>query len=87
MKKSLITTAVAVGLSLLGTPTFASGYVVNGHAASPAEIQLLVSSGAQPGRWVVDGYGISPTAERADARTIESNTKKCWYVLDVQLCD
>ena len=33
---------------------------VNSHAASPAEMQLLGSYGAQPGKWVFAGYGISP---------------------------
>lgn len=87
MQKTLITTVVAVGLGLLGTPSFASGYIVNGHPASPAEMQILVSYGAQPGQWVVDGYGIAPAIEKADARTTESNAKKCQYVLDVMLCD
>jgi hypothetical protein len=40
---------LASGLGLLSTPSFAAGYVVNGHPASPAE--------------------------------------KCYYVLDVLLCD
>jgi hypothetical protein len=87
MKKVLITTAVAAGLGILATPTFASDYVVNGHVASTAEAQLLVSYGAQPGQWVVDGYGISPAVDRADARSTDSNARKCWYVLDVLLCD
>jgi hypothetical protein len=41
MKQTLITIALALGLGFLSTPTFASGYVVNGHAASPAEAQHL----------------------------------------------
>lgn len=87
MKKTLITGAVAVVLGLLSAPTFASGYVVNGHAASPVEMQLLVSHGVSPGNWMVDGYGISPAVEKAAARTTESNGKNCRYVLDVLLCD
>ena len=87
MKKTLITGAVAVVLGLLSAPTFASGYVVNGHAASPAETQLLVSYGAQPGQWVVDGYGVSPAVEKAAVPAPESNGKNCRYVLDVLLCD
>jgi len=43
MKKTLVATVLALGLGLLGSPAFAGGYVVNGHAASPAEIQLLAS--------------------------------------------
>ncbi len=87
MKDTLIITAVALGLGLLNSPTFASGYMVNGHAASPAEMQLLASYGVQPGNWVVDGYGISPAIQKASAQTTGSYTKSCRYVLDVLLCD
>ena len=88
MKKTLITGAVAVVLGLLSAPSFASGYVVNGHAASPAEAQLLVSYGAQPGNWTVNGWGVSPAVEKANVRATEStNGKNCRYVLDVLLCD
>ena len=88
MKKILISTIVAAALSLLATPTFAGGYFVNGHVASTAETKLLVSYGAQPGHWIVDGYGISPDGEHANAAPSErSNAPKCRYVLDVKLCD
>ncbi len=86
MKRILITGAAILGLGPLGSPTFAGGYVVNGHPASPAEMQLLASYGAQPGNWVVDGYGISPAVQKAVVHT-DSRTGKCFYVLDVQLCD
>jgi hypothetical protein len=47
-----------------------------------------VSYGAGPGSWVVDGYGISPAVQKAAAAQIDtSSAKKCYYVLDVQLCD
>jgi len=66
MTKTLITIALALGLGLLSTPSFSAGsYIVNGHAASPAEAQHLVANGVQPGAWVVNGYGIAPAAERA----------------------
>ncbi len=87
MKKTLITSIIVLGLGLLGSPAFADGYTVNGHAATLAEMQLLASYGAQPGNWVVDGYGISPAVEKAATRTNISNAKKCYYVLDVLLCD
>ena len=89
MTKTLITTVLALGLGLLSTPSFAGNYVVNGRAASPAEAQHLVATGVQPGAWVVNGYGIAP-AERmsltAPASTDPSG-QKCYYVLDVLLCD
>ena len=88
MKKTLITGAVAVGLSFFSVPTFAKSYVVNGHAASDAEVQHLVSHGFQPGAWVVDGFAITAADAGSSIRpAVESNAKKCWYVLDVQLCD
>ena len=88
MNKTLITTVVALGLGLLSSPTFASSYVVNGHAASPAEMQFLASYGVRPGNWVVDGYGISPAVQKANAPvTTGGGQKNCRYVLDVLLCD
>jgi hypothetical protein len=64
MKQILITIAMALGLGFLSTPSFATGYIVNGHAASPAEAQHLVANVVQQGAWVVNGYGLAP-AERA----------------------
>ena len=89
MKQTLITIALALGLGLLSTSSFASGYVVNGHAASPAEAQHLIASGVQQGAWVVNGYGIAPAehASFTSAAATEVTGKKCYYVLDVLLCD
>ena len=87
--KTFITTAVAVALGLLSTPTFAGSYVVNGHAASPAEARLMAASGVQPGSWVVNGYGIA-SAEHASFTpppATEPRGEQCYYVLDVLLCD
>ena len=87
MKKML---AIAAGLGMTGSLAHAQGYVVNGRAASPAEVQHLVSYGAQPGHWLVDGYGIA-SADRGRATPATAPTRgsdqKCWYVLDVQLCE
>ena len=52
MKQTLITTALALGLGFLSSPSFAGSYIVNGRAASPAEAQHLVASGVRPGAWV-----------------------------------
>jgi len=49
----------------------------------------LVASGGQQGAWVVTGYGIAPaerTSFTAPAST-EPSGQKCYYVLDVLLCD
>ncbi len=89
MTKTLITTALALGLGLLSTPSFAGSYIVNGRTASPAEAQHLVANGVQPGAWVVNGYGIAPAehASLTTPATTEDVGKKCYYVLDVLLCD
>jgi hypothetical protein len=88
MKQTLITTALALGLGFLSTPSFATGYTVNGHAASPAEAQHLVASGVQQGAWVVNGFGIAPEhASFTAPASTEPSGKKCYYVLDVLLCD
>jgi hypothetical protein len=90
MTKTLITTALALGLGFLSTPSFAGSYIVNGRAASPAEAQHLVANGVQPGAWVVNGYGIAPAADHATftaPAATEPSGKKCYYVLDVLLCD
>lgn len=55
----------------------------------PPETRHLVARGIQQGAWVVNGYDIAP-AERASftpppAR--EPSGKRCYYVLDVLLCD
>ena len=90
MMKTLITTTVlTLGLGFLSTPGFASNYTVDGRAASPAEAQALAATGVQQGAWVVNGYGIAP-AERASfiaPAAKEASGKKCYYVLDVLLCD
>jgi hypothetical protein len=91
MKKTLFTVALVLGFGLFSAPSFAGGYVVNGHAASPAEAQALASNGVRLGNWVVNGYGIAPADRasfetRAPAETAGSG-KKCYYVLDVLLCD
>lgn len=88
MKKTLITATVAMVLGILSVPTFATDYVVNGRAASAAEVQYMVSHGFQPGAWVVNGFAITAADTGLSAQpATESNEKACWYVLDVQLCD
>lgn len=89
MKTIVIATVLALGLGFFSTPSFATGYVVNGHPASPAEAQVLVTNGAQPGTWVINGYGIAPAqhASFTSPTATEATGKRCYYVLDVLLCD
>jgi hypothetical protein len=66
----------------------AQDYVVNGHAASKAEAQFLSSYSAPAGHWQVDGYGFSRVADEHPVQPVAQTTgPKCWYVLDVKLCD
>jgi hypothetical protein len=89
MKKVLAIAAVTVGFGFVSIPANAQGYVVNGRNASKAEVQLLVSHGAQPGKWLVDGYGISAAdnGPKMQQPAATSSGRKCWYVLDVLLCE
>lgn len=88
MKKMLAIAAVVAGLSATAPLAHAQSYIINERVASPAEVQRLVSYGAQPGHWRVDGYGISSTESRQNGQSNASNSDpKCWYVLDVQLCE
>jgi hypothetical protein len=89
MKKVLAIAAVTIGLGFASIPANAQGYVVNGRNASKAEVQLLVSHGAQPGKWLVDGYGISAddSGPKKQQSTTGNSGRKCWYVLDVLLCE
>ena len=89
MKKLLAIAAVTIGLGFASIPANAQGYVVNGRNASKAEVQLLVSHGAQPGKWLVDGYGISAadSGPMKQQPTAGNGGRKCWYVLDVLLCE
>jgi hypothetical protein len=53
-------------------------------------VQLLVSHGAQPGKRLVDGYGISAAADsgpKMQQPTTGNSGRKCWYALDVLLCE
>ena len=92
MKTTLTALVLILGFGLFSAPSFAAtGYVVNGRAASPAEAQALAANGIHQGNWVVNGYGIAPADHasfetRAPAETANSG-KKCYYVLDVLLCD
>jgi hypothetical protein len=90
MKSLIAVVATAIGISMASLPAYAQGYVVNGRNASQAEVQLLVSHGAQPGKWLVDGYGISAadSGSKKQQQPIAGNSgRKCWYVLDVLLCE
>jgi hypothetical protein len=89
MKSLIAVIAAAIGISMASPPVHAQGYVVNGRSASQAEVQLLVSHGAQPGKWLVDGYGISAAdaAPKKQQPAAANGGRKCWYVLDVLLCE
>ena len=90
MKSKFLALAIATAALNVFAPVVghAQGNLVNGRAASKAEAQLLTSYGVQKGNWVVDGFGIA-SAESGHSKqvTAASGGQKCWYVLDVQLCE
>jgi hypothetical protein len=51
--------------------------------------KLLVSHGVQPDKWLVDVYGISAadSGPMKQQPTAGNGGRKCWYVLDVLLCE
>jgi hypothetical protein len=90
MKSTFLAIAIATAALNLFAPTVghAQDYIVNGHNASKAEAQFLASYSAPAGHWQVDGYGFSRVADEHPAPPIVKTAgRKCWYVLDVQLCD
>jgi hypothetical protein len=80
VRKNLVATVVAFVIGFAGVPCFADGHAVNGYAASPAELQAVSAVGMRP---------TSP-ADHASATTSPEappGGRKCYYVLDVLLCD
>jgi hypothetical protein len=87
MKSKFLALAIAAAALNVFAPGIghAQDYIFNGHKASKAEARFLASYSAPAGQWQSDGYGISRVA---DVQPIAKATgSKCWYVLDVQLCD
>jgi hypothetical protein len=88
MGKFLVLAAATVALNAFAPLVHAQDYVVNGHAASKVEAQFLASYSTPAGHWQVDGYGISRVADEHPVQRVAQTTgPKCWYVLDVRLCD
>jgi hypothetical protein len=90
MKSTSLAVAVATAALNIFAPAVghAQDYIVNRHKASKAEAQFLASYSAPVGQWQVDGYGISRVADEHPAPPVAKTAgRKCWYVLDVQLCD
>jgi hypothetical protein len=89
MGKLLVLAAAAtVALNAFAPVAHAQDYAVNGHAASKAEALLLTSYSAPAGHWQVDGYGFARVADEHQAPPVaQAGAAKCWYVLDVKLCD
>jgi hypothetical protein len=88
MKSKFLALAIATAALNVFAPAVghAQGYIVNGHNASKAEAQFLASYSAPAGQWQADGYGILRVADEHPAPVAKTGSK-CWYVLDVQLCN
>ena len=83
----ILVVAGMVALDVFAPVVRAQDYVVNGHAATKAEAQLLTSYSAPAGHWQMDGYGIARVERAPDPCVAQAAGQKCWYVLDVKLCD
>jgi hypothetical protein len=86
--KIILMIAAVVGGLVIASPSNAQRYVVNGHAATPAEAAYLSLHGFADGAWVVDGWGIGP----ANLQTVQANPaaalRECHYILGMPLnCD
>lgn len=88
IRMSLAIATVATGLAMASSAN-AQGYLVDGRAASTAEVRYLVSQGMPQGNWRIDGWGIGPAevAAKQQAVPVSANSGGCFYVLDVLLGD
>jgi len=66
----MLVAAGMVVLDVFAPVVRAQDYVVNGHAATKAEAQLLTSYSAPAGEWQVDGYGIARVVDEHAARVV-----------------
>ncbi len=82
-RKIGLVAAIAARLLVPSHTATAQDYIVNDHPASLAEAQYLVAQGAAPGEWSSNGFGIVRTGNGPTRVAAQ----KCWYVLDVLLCD
>ena len=88
MGKFLVLAAATVALNAFAPLAHAQDYTANGHVASKAEAQFLASYSAPAGHWQVDGYGFSRVPDEHPVQAVaQTSGPKCWYVLDVKLCD
>lgn len=80
MRNNLIATVVALLIGFPGVPSFADSHAMNGYTASPADLQTIPAVGMRP---------TSPVDHAAATTPVEAQTagRKCYYVLDVLLCD
>ena len=81
MKKTFIVAALTLGLSIPSIPGFAAGgYAMNEHPAASSQTPLSVPN-SMPLASPSDHASVGPLI-----RT-ETGAKRCYYVLDVLLCD
>ena len=80
MRKILIATVVAFVIGFHGVACFADDHAVNGHAAAPAELQAIPANGMQAAAPADPAVVTTPKVAQTAGR-------KCYYVLDVLLCD
>ena len=91
MKSTILAVAVATAALNIFAPAVghAQDYIVNGHKASKAEAQFLASYSASrraSGR-SMDMASHELPMSIPTPPVVKTAGRKCWYVLDVQLCD
>ena len=80
MRKTLIAIVVAFVIGYPGVACVADDHAVNGYAASPAQLQAISANGTQ-------AAAPADHASAATPRVAQTTGRKCYYVLDVLLCD
>ncbi len=80
MRKTLIATVAAFVIGYPGVACVADDHAVNGYAASSAQLQDISANGTR-------AAAPADHASAATPRVAQTAGRKCYYVLDVLLCD
>ena len=80
MRKILIATVVAFVIGLPDVACLADDHAVQSYAPSPTQLQAIPANGMQAASPADHASVIAPTVA-------QTATRKCYYVLDVLLCD
>ena len=85
MNRFLMLIAVTVALDVFAPVVRAQNYVVNGHPATSAEVQLLSSYGARPGHWVVNGSGFVAVDETQAVAAVNRSCRQSRLLVPISM--